>query len=256
MTDLLRILSRLIRRAVLFMINSLSDETAEELLGTAIIKRACALPPESGLRFLFGLDERLYRAQGNVAVAYGEGVHPKHEIIRYHDFFTSRIRSGEHVLDAGCGIGVLAQDIAERAGARVVGIDLNEQNIARAKKEYAHPSVIYRIGDVLKYSDRIHFNVIVLSNILEHLPDRPDLLRRLQQMAHPSRMLIRVPMFERDWRVPLKKELGTEWRLDTTHEIEYTIESLAEEINSAQLTITHQEVRWGEIWAQVQKSAS
>ena len=67
----------------------------------------------------------------------------------------------------------------------------------------------------------------------------------------PAHILIRVPLFERDWRVPLKQELGVEWRLDPTHEIEYTIESFAEEIAEAGLTVSLQEIRWGEIWAEV-----
>lgn len=48
----------------------------------------------------------------------------------------------------------------------------------------------------------------------------------------------------------LKRELGVEWRLDPTHETEYTLESFAEELAAASLRITHQEVRWGEIWAE------
>ena len=68
-----------------------------------------------------------------------------------------------------------------------------------------------------------------------------------------DRMLIRVPLFERDWRVPLKKELGVEWRLDSTHETEYTIESWAQEIEKVGLTVTRQEVRWSEIWEDVIK---
>ncbi len=68
---------------------------------------------------------------------------------------------------------------------------------------------------------------------------------------NPKRFLIRIPLFEREWRVPLKKELGVEWRLDTTHETEYTLESFSSEISEAGLRITHQEVRWGEIWAEV-----
>jgi hypothetical protein len=69
-------------------------------------------------------------------------------------------------------------------------------------------------------------------------------------------MLIRVPLFERDWRVPLKKELGVEWRLDPTHETEYTIESWAQEIEEAGLKVTHQEIRWSEIWAEAVKDVS
>ena len=62
--------------------------------------------------------------------------------------------------------------------------------------------------------------------------------------------MLRVPLFEREWRVPLKKELGLEWRLDSTHETEYTLESFEEEMSRAGLRIAHLEVRWGEIWAE------
>jgi len=95
------------------------------------------------------------------------------------------------------------------------------------------------------------FDVVILSNVLEHLPGRPLFLRCLYETFQPERFLIRVPLFERDWRVPLKKELGVEWRLDRTHEIEYTQESFEAEIEEAGLVIAHLEVRWGEIWAEV-----
>jgi hypothetical protein len=36
-----------------------------------------------------------------------------------------------------------------------------------------------------------------------------------------------------------------EWRLDTTHETEYTLESFVDEISKAGCRIVHQEVRWG-----------
>jgi hypothetical protein len=62
--------------------------------------------------------------------------------------------------------------------------------------------------------------------------------------------LIRVPNFERDWRVPLKQELGIEWRLDPTHETEYTLDSLAQELTAADIDIRFQVVRWGEIWTE------
>ncbi len=136
------------------------------------------------------------------------------------------------------------------AGAYVVGIDLNPDNIAHARQRYAHPGVEYRLGDVAQELRDGPFDVVILSNILEHLPQRPAFLRRVQEVAGPSRLLIRVPLFERDWRVPLKKELGIEWRLDPTHKTEYTLESFAEEMAAASLRITYQEVRWGEIWAE------
>jgi hypothetical protein len=86
--------------------------------------------------------------------------------------------------------------------------------------------------------------------VVEHLEHRPEFLKGVIHAVQPSRLLLRVPVFERDWRVPLKKELGIDYRLDPTHFTEYTLESFAAEMDQARLKITHQEVRWGEIWAE------
>lgn len=222
----------------------------ESLIGEVVAWRANVLPADEALRFLFRLDGQLYALEGTKAVQYGGGLHPKHHHTRYHDFFVSRVRASERVLDLGCGIGVVAYDVAEKAGSYVVGIDLNAENIAQARRRYPHPRVEYRVGDVLKELPNRPFDVVILSNILEHLPNRPAFLRRVQEATRSSRLLIRVPLFERDWRVPLKRELGVEWRSDTTHETEYTLESFAEEMAAAGLKITHRDVRWGEIWAE------
>ena len=77
---------------------------------------------------------------------------------------------------------------------------------------------------------------------------RLDFLKNLQQRFNPERFIIRVPTFERDWRVPLKKELGLDYRLDATHFIEYTQESFREELSQAGLEAASLECRWGEIW--------
>lgn len=223
----------------------------ESFIYRLVVWRIDTLPPDEALRFLFRLDAALYPLHGQQAIAYDGGIHTKHRHMCYHDFFINRIQAKARVLDIGCGIGAVAYDVADKAGAEVVGIDLNAENIAKAQQQYAHPGVTYQVGDVLKDLPPGAFDVIILSNVLEHLPQRPNFLRQVQHVANPSRILIRVPLFERDWRVPLKRELGVEWRLDPTHETEYTLESFAAEISAANLEIVHQEVRWGEIWAEV-----
>lgn len=228
----------------------LPDDLLRALLAKAATLRAEVLQPAEGLKFLFALDEVLYLLEGKLAIAYDDGTHTKHRHIRYHEFFIARIRQGERVLDVGCGIGAVAYDVAEKAGAHVIGIDLNPKTIGQAKKRYGHRRVEYRVGNVLRDALDGPFDVVIMSNVLEHLQERPAFLRRLKEAAKPSRILIRVPLFERDWRVPLKRELGLEWRLDPTHEIEYTLESFDEELASAGLVLSHREVRWGEIWAE------
>jgi hypothetical protein len=62
-------------------------------------------------------------------------------------------------------------------------------------------------------------------------------------------------MFEREWPVPYKKELGVEWRLDPTHEIEYTEKELQEELFEAGLDILSLDIRWGEFYVVVTPSS-
>ena len=220
-----------------------------------ISRRVRRLPPDQGIRFLFDLDSRLYPLQGGAAVSYGGGVHPKHRLTGFHEFFVERIKRDDRVIDVGCGIGALAHKIAERTGASVCGIDLSESNIDQARERFSGSGERYIVGRAPEALPQEDFDVAVLSNVLEHVPGRPDFIRRVQEATHVGRFLIRVPLFERDWRVPLKKELGIEWRLDMTHEIEYTMESFTQEISEAGLTIAYMEVRWGELWAAADSTA-
>lgn len=226
---------------------SLVEETAVRLL----VSRSRSLQADEALRLLFRIDSRLYGEQGRQAVRYGHGTHTKHRHMRYHDFFVDRVGAGEKVLDIGCGIGAVAFDVADRSGAEVVGMDYSRKNLQQAEQEYAHPRVRYVLGDVLTDLPDEKFDVVILSNVLEHLPDRSNFLRRVAQATNATRLLIRVPMFERDWRVPLKKELGVEWRLDDDHETEYERGQFEAEMAAAGLRVVSFDVQWGEIWSEV-----
>ena len=63
-------------------------------------------------------------------------------------------------------------------------------------------------------------------------------------------------MFNRDWRVALRKELELFHFSDPTHFTEYTDESFAKEIAASDLRIHHIEYCWGEIWAEVRPRSS
>jgi SAM-dependent methyltransferase len=216
-----------------------------------VYARALSLAPADALRMLFRIDAALYQLQGDRAVALGSGTHPKHRHMRYHDFFTERIAASERVLDVGCGIGALAHSIASQSGATVVGVDIVPEKIEQARARNAHPRVEYLVADATEDVPGDGYDVVVLSNVLEHLPGRPQFLRTILDHVSASRALIRVPLFERDWRVPLKRELDVEWRLDPTHETEYTVESFEQEMQEAGVRIVERRLRWGEIWAEV-----
>ncbi len=243
-------LHKLVCRIAKPFLARLPNEELQNLLVEAASTRARELSPANGLRFLFGLDTALYPLQGWLAVDYDGGVHTKHRHTRYHDFFIQRIKKGERILDIGCGIGALSFDIAEKSGAIATGIDLNPENISIAREKHAHPAVAYHLGDALRISLEGPFDAVILSNVLEHLPNRSQFLQEIVDRLRPLRILLRVPVFERDWRVPLKQELGIDYRLDPTHLTEYTLETFAAEMAAAGLNVVHQETRWGEIWAE------
>lgn len=251
----MRIIRNLIAQCVIrlfmFLVKRLSSVNATNIISDVLYYYSEHNSPKRVVHFLMLLDNNLYALQGRSAIAYGGGIHTKHKHIRYHDFFIGRVDFGEKVLDVGCGIGAVSRKIVVKKQCTSYAIDLDSSKIELARYINDHPNIEYVVGDALTDLPDRGFDVVVLSNVLEHLPGRVNFLQKLAGATKAKRFLIRVPLFERDWRVPLKKELGLEWRLDKTHETEYTLESFSKEIKQAGLLIVHQEVRWGEIWAEV-----
>ncbi|MGO4837028.1 class I SAM-dependent methyltransferase, partial [Rhizobiaceae sp. 2RAB30] len=56
--------------------------------------------------------------------------------------------NGKHVVDLGCGFGWFARWAKEHGAADVLGLDLSENMIARARAETADPEILYRIADL------------------------------------------------------------------------------------------------------------
>jgi SAM-dependent methyltransferase len=211
-------------------------------------------PADDALRELFALDHVLRDHLNEAAIAYDGGVHAKHRLMAYHDFFVERVRPGERVLDLGCGKGELAFDLADRAGAHVVGIDSNPAVLAFARARFQHPQLRFVEADVMGLAADEPADVVVLSNVLEHIEDRPELLRHLTRAASPSRFLIRVPVLERDWTIPLRHELGVPHFSHDGHFVEYDQARFEREMREAGLEIVDLKLVWGEIWAELRVS--
>lgn len=205
--------------------------------------------PRAALTRLYRIGDLLQARIDLLAIQLEGGVHPKHRIMRYHDFFVDRIRAGERVLDVGCGKGELAYDLAERVGAEVTGIDVNAGSLAFARERFHSPRLELVHADALEWTPPTTFDVVILSNVLEHIVDRVGLLQRLSELARPSRILIRVPVLERDWQVIFRRELGLPYFSDPTHETEYDEPQLERELAAAGLALIEAQRRWGEIWA-------
>lgn len=204
-------------------------------------------------RFIVRLALRLHNFSYRLAGAYSSAIekdrlHPKHRLTDYHDWFIKQLRPEWVILDAGCGNGALSAEIS-RYCKKVVGIDMCVENIRQAK---ARAKGEFICADVTKYSFEDKFDAVVLSNVLEHINDRVTFLKSLSKGC--DRFIIRVPMLDRDWITLYKKEMGIEYRLDSTHFIEYTLESFMEELKSAGLKLESHRIRYGELYAVAKKA--
>ncbi len=240
------------RRALRVLDPPLQGRLGNLLVGNAFRLWVSAIGrqrPDVALRRLLRLTDHVLGRIDLLAIELDGGIHAKHRLMGYHDFFVERVHSGERVLDVGCGKGELAYDLAERAGAHVTGIDLNATSLAFARARFRSERLALVEADALEWDPPEPFDVVVLSNVLEHVEHRVAFLQRLLELARPERLLIRVPVLERDWVVGLRRDLGLAYYSDPTHHTEYDHESLAAELAAAGLELGELEQRWGELWA-------
>lgn len=206
------------------------------------------------LRVAMRLHGRLYDLCGVLATSVNGGVHPKHRILRYKEWFLDRIEPGWVVLDVGSNTGAMPALLAQKA-AHVYGIEIDPKLSEKARSRFSLPNVEFLTGDATKYcyADCLPVDCVTLSNVLEHIGNRVDFLQRLRHgivWKNPAqrRFLIRVPAIERDWLSVYKQELGVEYRLDRTHEIEHTHQQLIDELTAAGLGVESFDTRFGEYY--------
>lgn len=238
-----------LRRTAAFLAAPLGPKVLAKIIYFFISSLASNRNPKNALIFLLELEQKIFFLTGNISCHYGNGIHTKHRHTRYHDFFTQRLRKGEKVLDIGCGNGALSYDMAQ-AGAQVVGIDIDSNNISFGRLRFPHPNLEFIQGNALDILPEREFDTVVMSNVLEHIENRIGFLQRVQKKIRPKHWLFRVPLYERDWRVPLMEEVGVDYRSDGSHFIEYTKDQFIEELQQAGLHIAFMEACWGEIWAE------
>jgi len=200
------------------------------------------------VRALVRADNLIYKVISRLVVLVNNGVHPKHDILNYHQFFIDNISSSDTVLDVGCGKGMVAFDVAVKA-REVIGIDISVANIDWAQTHYVKENLKFVVGDATDYNFGNRFDKIILSNVLEHIDKRVDFLNKLHGVS--DTVLLRVPLIERDWLTMYKQKNGLEYRLDSTHFIEYTVVGLAHELEQAGWKVESYNVKFGEWWGVV-----
>ena len=91
-------------------------------------------------------------------------------------FLLDRLKSGESLLDVGCGPGTITMDLAELvAPGPVVGIDRSKEVIERAREAAdarALSNLSFEVGDVYKLEfEASLFDVVYAHQVLQHLSE-------------------------------------------------------------------------------------
>src|SRR5581483_1024671 len=103
-----------------------------------------------------------------------------------------RLAAGEHVLDLGSGAGtdslVAAQMVG--SGGRVVGIDMTEAMVAKARaaaEEMAASNVEFVLGEVerLPFPDA-SFDVVISNGVIDLLPDKELVFDEIFRVLRPG----------------------------------------------------------------------
>jgi SAM-dependent methyltransferase len=92
-------------------------------------------------------------------------------------------KSGERILDLGCGTGVLTAEIAA-TGAQVLGLDRSPEMIAEARRKY--PSLQFEIGDAQSLHFSAEFNAVFSNAVLHWIPEADFVVQGVSHALLPN----------------------------------------------------------------------
>jgi ubiquinone/menaquinone biosynthesis C-methylase UbiE len=108
-------------------------------------------------------------------------------------------RPGQRLLDAGCGLGEVARDLAAAVapGGQVVGVDASAAAVAVATERAGDSGVTYAVGDLLSldFEDQT-FDGVRAERVLQHL-GTPD--AAVAELMRVTRSGGRVCLVDTDW---------------------------------------------------------
>jgi SAM-dependent methyltransferase len=104
--------------------------------------------------------------------------------------FAARLARGKYVLDAGCGAGYGAAELAQTAQS-VVGADIAAEAVAFARAHYRQPHLEFEQASctALPHPDAA-FDLVVAFEVIEHLPAWRDFLLEVRRVLAPTGQFI------------------------------------------------------------------
>ena len=101
--------------------------------------------------------------------------------------------AGKHVVDIGCGGGILTEALAQR-GALMTGIDMAEQSlkVARLHLHESDLEIDYQLSTAEAFAEHhaARFDVVACLEMLEHVPDPAAIIDAAVRLLKPGGCLI------------------------------------------------------------------
>ena len=137
------------------------------------------------------------------------------------------------VIDAGCGLGFTVLEISKTLKfAEIMGVDFSLVAIEGAKNKF--PQFKWQQIDLLKESSDLTADIVVCTEVIEHVEDYQLLLDNLAKMLHPGGLLL------------LTTQSGKvhETEVLVGHVRHFVVNELTDEIERKVFDIVHQQL-WG-----------
>lgn len=98
---------------------------------------------------------------------------------------------GRRVLDAACGTGYGAFELADRGALSVTGLDISADAVGFATQHYQHTALSFQQGDVtaLPFADSA-MDVVTSFETIEHITDPEGALREFARVLVPRGILL------------------------------------------------------------------
>jgi SAM-dependent methyltransferase len=100
--------------------------------------------------------------------------------------------AGDRILDAGCGSGIYTEWLLEHGAADVVGVDVSEGMLERARERVGDEATYHRadLGDSLQFLDVDDFDGVVSGLALDYVADWHHVFGELARVVQPGGFVV------------------------------------------------------------------